>query len=71
MVYLLVRNSQKLSLLKLTKMHEYAELTQRHKHQLRWKKEGGPHCYLGSSCAQSLVRDNRSNRVEALVCSLA
>lgn len=44
-------------------------LTQRRKHLLLWRKEGGPRCYQGSSCARSLVRDNKSNRVEALVCS--
>lgn len=51
-------------------IHTYAKLTQRHKHQQRWKREAGPRCYLGSSCTQSLGQDNKSSRVGALVCSL-
>ena len=52
-------------------MRQCAGLTQRRTRLLRWRRGGGPRCYLGSSCAQSLAPDNKSSRVEVSVCSRA
>lgn len=65
---LLTRNSEQSS---IHSLNLSLKLTQRRTHLLLWRKEGGPHCYLGSSYAQSLVQDNKSSHVEVLICSHA